>query len=74
MNEFDKINLNFIINASKQDLAEFYDRCDADDFKYIRDLITKEISRLRILELEHFDDIEVTQEANSILEKFMITN
>ena len=60
------------MSARKSELKEFYDACDADDFVYIRGLIQEEITRLRLLELEHFDEIEDTADANSILSKFAL--
>ena len=72
MNDWDRDNINFILNADKNELAAFYDSCDSEDLKYLFRLVNWELSRLRILEAEEFDKVVDTDKAESILKKFML--
>ena len=72
MNDWDRDNLNFIMNADKNEPAAFYDSCNVEDLQYLGRLVQWELSRLRILEAEEFDQVYDTEQAKSILNKFMI--
>lgn len=72
MNDWDRDNLNFIMNASKQELAAFYDECNSEDLNYLFRLVNWEIGRLRVAEAEEFDRVVETETANLILQKFML--
>ena len=72
MNEWDRDNLNFILNADKNELAAFYDSCNSEDLNYLFRLVNWEIGRLRVAEAEEFDRVVETETANLILQKFML--
>jgi hypothetical protein len=72
MNDWDRDNLNFILNADKNELAAFYDSCDSKDLAYLFRLVNWEMGRLRIAEAEEFDQVDKTETANLILQKFML--
>jgi len=72
MNDWDRDNLNFIMTASKQELAAFYDECNSEDLNYLFRLVNWEISRLRVAEVEEFDRVVEIDKAQSILKKFML--
>ena len=72
MNDWNRANLNFILNADKNELAAFYDSCDSKDLAYLFRLVNWEIGRLRISEAEEFDQVDKTETANLILQKFML--
>ena len=52
MNDWDRDNLNFILNADKNELAAFYDSCNSEDLNYLFRLVNWEIGRLRVAEAE----------------------
>jgi hypothetical protein len=72
MNDWDRDNLNFILNADKNELAAFYDSCDSKDLTYLFRLVNWEMGRLRVAEAEEFDQVDETKTANLILQKFML--
>jgi hypothetical protein len=72
MNDWDRDNINFILNADKNELAAFYDSCDSKDLAYLFRLVNWEIGRLRVVEAEEFDKVVDTDKAESILKKFML--
>ncbi len=72
MNDWDRDNLNFIMNASKQELAAFYAECNSEDLNYLFRLVNWEISRLRVVEAEEFDRVDEIDKAQSVLKKFML--
>ena len=72
MNDWDRDNLNFILNADKNELATFYDSCNSEDLNYLFRLVNWEIGRLRVAEAEAFDQVDETNKAQSILKKFML--
>jgi hypothetical protein len=72
MNDWDRDNLNFILNADKNELAAFYDSCDTEDLKYLGNLVQWELSRLRIFEAEEYDKVVEIDKAQSVLKKFML--
>lgn len=72
MDERDKSNLEFLLSASPDILQDWYDKMNADDHQYARELL--EISQmeldLRILEL--IDDVDHVDDANQLLQQFTI--
>ena len=72
MNDWDRDNLNFILNDDKNELAAFYDSCNSEDLNYLFRLVNWEIGRLRVAEAEEFDQVKETNTANLILQKFML--
>ena len=72
MNDWDRDNLNFILNADKNELAAFYDACNSEDLNYLFKLVNWELSRLRVAEAEAFDQVDEIETANLILQKFRL--
>jgi hypothetical protein len=72
MNDWDRDNLNFILNADKNELAAFYDSCDSKDLNYLFRLVNWEIGRLRVSEAEEYDKVVEIDQAQSVLKKFML--
>ena len=74
MNEFDKENLEFFIQADKETLKEWCEWADSDNVVYAMKLIRSELVRLEMLELELTDDVAHTDDADyailEILSKF----
>jgi hypothetical protein len=72
MDERDKSNLEFLLSASPDILQDWYDKMNADDHQYARELL--EISQmeldLRILEL--IDDVDHVDDAHQLLQQFTI--
>lgn len=72
MNDWDRDNLNFILNADKNELAAFYDSCNSEDLNYLFRLVNWEIGRLRVAEAEEFDRVVEIDQAQLVLKKFML--
>jgi hypothetical protein len=72
MNDWDRDNLNFILNADKNELAAFYDPCNSEDLNYLFRLVNWELSQLRVAEAEAFDQVDEIDTANLILQKFRL--
>jgi hypothetical protein len=74
VNEHDRDNLNFLLNASKETLDDWYAKMSQDDINYAFELIQAAKSELIIQELELMDKVENTDDADravlEILEKF----
>lgn len=75
MNEWDRDNLNFILNTSDEAFSEWMLQADEDDIDYALELISKHRAEIALKEyLLTSDKIEIsdTSEAKSILQKFRI--
>jgi hypothetical protein len=74
MNPLDRDNLNFIMTADAQTLKAFYEEIDLDNLLYLLNLVNGEVGRLRLEEIELFDEVTHTDDADraiiEILEKF----
>ena len=75
MNDFDRENVNFLLNASKEDMEDWYLHATEDDYTYALEIIRQartelEMQELALLdgEIEHDDLIE----ARSVLSKFAL--
>lgn len=72
MNDFDRENLDWLMNASREELAEFYDQADTEDLMYLLRLVRFELSKLQLEDLELTDEVEDTTQAKNILQKFRL--
>lgn len=80
MNDWDKDNFQFIMNCSHAVFIEWLEQATDDDLAYFDELIkagkkeiAKEISRLKVLELEESETSEVqVTEAKDYLKKFRL--
>jgi hypothetical protein len=74
MNNWDRDNLNFLINASKETLEEWHFYADADDYKYALELLQAARTELAMTELAIIDDeaVEDLSQAQSVLRGFRL--
>ena len=74
MNNWDRDNLNFLINASKETLEEWHFYADADDYKYAMELLQTARTELAMKELAIIDDeaVEDLSQAQGILRGFQL--
>lgn len=69
MNEWDKDNLNFIMNASEEGFDEWLDQADNDDIDYALELIRMAKAELMVQEMEMTDTVSNFTEANQLIER-----
>lgn len=69
MNEWDRDNLNFIMNISEDGFDEWLEQADNDDIDYALSLIRIAKSELLVEELNIMDDVEDTAVAKAILDR-----
>jgi hypothetical protein len=74
MNNWDRDNLNFLMNASKETLEEWHFYADADDYKYALELLQAARTELAMQELALVDDqaVEDITEAQAVLARFRL--
>jgi hypothetical protein len=75
MNNWDRDNLNFILNTTDEAFSDWMLQADSDDIDYAIELITKHRQEINLKEfLLKADSIDVsdTKQAKSILQKFRI--
>lgn len=75
MNDFDRDNFDWFINATAREQKEFMDNAEVEDLLYMIQLIRSEISNLHEQELEHIAEDVVADgcdEANAVLRKFRL--
>jgi len=74
-NDWDRDNLNFLLNVKGDDFAAWYAQSDEDDKAYAQELMdaySREL-KLRAEELEIEARLDNTQEANMVIAKFRLT-
>jgi len=69
MNEWDRDNLDFIMNCSEDGFDEWLDQADNDDINYALSLIRLAKTELMVQEMELTDDISNFAEANKLIER-----
>ena len=74
MNDWDRDNFNFLMNASKETLEEWHFYADADDYKYAMELLQTARTELAMKELAIIDDeaVEDLSQAQGILRGFQL--
>jgi hypothetical protein len=72
MNDYDKANLEFILNADKTTLQEWYESLSEDDLDYAQELLhaASVLVDLRMAEL--CDDVPDVTLANIVLDKYRL--
>lgn len=78
-NDWDRDNLNFLLNTKGDDFKAFWDQADEDDRVYAQELLDAYSLELKVrsreLEIEARMELVGTQEANvvirGVLDKFM---
>lgn len=72
MNDWDRDNLSFLMNASKETLRDWAKTADEDDWRYAMELFAMANAELDVKLAEQFDDVEDLTEANAVLAKIMV--
>jgi hypothetical protein len=74
-NEWDRDNLNFLLNTKGDDFHAWYAQSDEDDKAYAQELMdaySREL-KLRAEELEIEARLDNTHEANMVIKRFQLT-
>lgn len=69
MNEWDRDNLEFIMNSTNESFEEWLDQADNEDIAYALDLIRMAKAELMVQEMEYTDDISNFNEASKLIER-----
>jgi hypothetical protein len=73
MDDYDRSNLLFLLNASPEVLEDWWDTVDEDDREYASELLTTYAEELRVRQsFMDAEDVELTPDASSYLEKFKL--
>jgi hypothetical protein len=74
MNDHDRSNLNFLLAASEETLADWYQSATDDDLAYAQELLQVARSELTLQALEVIDnDVDENfEQAKTILEQFTL--
>jgi len=75
MNNWDRDNLNFILNTTDEAFSDWMLQADSDDIDYALELITKHREEIYLKEyLLKCDNVEIIdiKEASTVLQKFRI--
>ena len=74
MNNWDRDNLNFLLNADKDTMEEWHFYADADDYKYALELLHTARTELALKELSIIDDeaVEDLSDAQAALARFRL--
>jgi hypothetical protein len=76
-NEWDRDNLNFLLNTKGDDFAAWYAQSDADDKVYAQELMDAYSRELKLraeeLEIEATLALNNNHEANQVIRRFQLT-
>ena len=75
MNNWDRDNLNFILNTTDEAFSDWMLQADSDDIDYALELISKQREEIYLKEyLLKCDSVEIldTEEASTVLQKYRI--
>jgi len=72
MNEYDRENLQFLLNASKEVLKDWWDNVEEDDHEYASELLDTYSEELKITSCLLDDNISDIVEAGELLKKFRL--
>ncbi len=76
-NEWDRDNLNFLLNTKGEDFQAFWDQADEDDQLYAQELMDAFSLELKIRSEELRVEAELAlsnnQEANMVIQRFRLT-
>ena len=74
MNDWDRDNLNFLLNADRETMEDWYHMATEDDFKYAAELFRRARTELAMQELALVDTeaVEDTTEAQAVLARFRL--
>jgi hypothetical protein len=69
MNEWDRDNLEFIMNTTNESFDEWLDQADNDDIAYALELIRMAKAELMVQEMEFTDEISNFSEASQLIDR-----
>ena len=69
MNDWDRDNLEFIMNSSTKEFEDWLDQADNEDVFYALELIRMAKTELIVQEMELSDDVSNFKEANQLIER-----
>ena len=76
-NEWDRDNLNFLLNTKGEDFQAFWDQADEDDRVYAQELMDAFSLELKVRSEELRVEAELAlsnnQEANKVIQQFRLT-
>lgn len=76
-NEWDRDNLNFLLNTKGEDFQAFWDQADEDDRVYAQELMDAFSLELKVRSEELRVEAELalsnTHEANMVIKRFQLT-
>ena len=74
MNDWDRNNLNFLLNADKETLEDWHNYAGEDDYKYAMELLEAARMELQLKELLLIDEaaVEDLSDAQAVLDKFRL--
>ena len=72
MNDHDRANLEFILNASKETLADWYNSLSKDDLAYAKELVQAANSEFSMRLIELNDNVQDVTLANNVLDKYRL--
>ena len=72
MNDHDRENFNFMLNADAVTLSAWYSSLSEDDIAYAQELLAQGQLELDMRVIELFDDVYDLTEANIVLARFCI--
>ena len=76
-NEWDRDNLNFLLNTKGEDFQAFWDQADEDDRVYAQELMDAFSLELKVRSEELRVEAELAlsnnQEANMVIKRFQLT-
>lgn len=72
MNDRDRENFNFMLNADPETLKAWYESLSPDDLLYAQELIMQAKLELEMRVVELSDDVDDLTEANIILDRYRI--
>ena len=75
MNEYDRENLQFLLNADEETLKDWYSKVDVDDHEYASELLAMYSEELTIKSsIYNVEElvIDVTPDASNYLQKFAL--
>ena len=72
MDQYDKNNLNFILNLPDEEMPIWFDSITLDDRQYAVELINAYRAELSLMEVELKDDVEEVTQAMNMLNKFTL--
>ena len=72
MNEYDRENLQFLLNADPETLREWYDSVSPDDIEYAAELMLQYSEELSIKTSMYNDEIDDIKQAADFLKRFRL--